>query len=70
MAEYVKIENCPQYVKDTSSGAILNTDNNALSAYRTRKKMMKSIHTNEDRLTSLEAQMSRIEQLLLKVLEK
>lgn len=67
---YVKIESCPQFVKDTSSGAILNTDKGALQAYKTRRKMMRELNSSTNRVSELENRLDRIEQLLMKVLEK
>lgn len=64
------IEACPGFVKDTSTGAILNTDNGALSAYKARKRMMRQVEADKERIASLEEKIDRLEQLLLKVLDK
>jgi len=42
MKNYIKIENSPDLVKDTSSGAVLNTNVQALEAYR-KRRTVKSI---------------------------
>lgn len=66
----LQIEACPGFAKDTSSGAILNTDKNALQAYKTRRKMMRELNSSKDRVAELEDKVNRLERLLLEVLNK
>lgn len=66
----LQIEACPGFAKDTSSGAILNTDKNALQAYKTRRKMMRELNSSKDRVSELEDKVDRLERLLLEVLKK
>lgn len=35
---YVKVKDCEELVRDTSSSAILNTDNSALQAYKEKRR--------------------------------
>lgn len=56
MTDYLKIENSPDLVKDTRSGAILNTNVRALEAYR--KKREKS-----DKVDKLESEISSLKQI-------
>lgn len=70
LGKLLQIEACPGFAKDTSSGAILNTDRSALAAYKTRRKMMRELGESKDRVSELEERLDRIERLLMKVLEK
>lgn len=70
VGKLLQIEACPGFAKDTSSGAILNTDKNALQAYKTRRQMMRELNSSKDRVTELENRLDRIERLLLEVLKK
>mgnify|MGYP007090102891 CR=1 FL=1 len=63
----LKIEDAPDYVKDTNSGAILNTNVRALEAYRTKREKQKSL---ENRVASLENNINELKSLLLAVLSE
>ena len=64
---FLKIEDAPDYVKDTNSGAILNTNVRALEAYRTKREKQKSL---ENRVASLENNINELKSLLLAVLSE
>ena len=60
----VKIEEYSQYVKDTESKAIINTDFNALNVYKMqRQKAMKTIELEKD-VSQLKEDISEIKNLL------
>jgi t-SNARE complex subunit (syntaxin) len=62
--------NDPFFVKESSSGALLNTNKAGFNAYKqTRTARLKEKQTQEARLKAVEAGMDEIKQLLLKVLE-
>lgn len=70
MPEYTKVDNYPHLVKDTSSGAILNTSVQSLEAYKKQRDHLNKINTVEDRISSLETGMSEIKDLLKELLGK
>ena len=64
--EYLPIENYPEYVKDSNSGAIINIDNSAYEAALKRKERRKqNIKMRED-IDELKSMM----ELILKKLDK
>lgn len=67
MTEYVKVEGHPDLVKDTRSGALLNTDGNALQAYKKRKQ---TLQQTENRLDKLESDVGEIKDLLKELIGK
>jgi hypothetical protein len=67
MKDYVKVEGHPDLVKDTRSGALLNTDVNALEAYKKRKQ---TLQQTEARLDRLESDVGEIKDLLKELIGK
>lgn len=67
----VKVENHQSLVRDTSSGAILNTDRNGLQEYYRRKESVKKeIADREEtkqRLAKMEEEMQEIKTLLKEI---
>ncbi len=63
----LKIEDAPDYVKDTVSGAVLNTNVRALEAYRTKRDKQKSL---ENRVASLENNINELKSLIIAVLSE
>ena len=63
----VKIEDVPNFVKDSTTGAIINTDVKGYKQYMT--KLSTSMQTKED-IKDLQLEMSQIKELLIKILEK
>ena len=64
--EYTPIEDHPEYVKDSNSGAIINIDNNAYEAALKRKERGKqNVRMRED-IDELKSMM----ELILKKLDK
>ena len=68
---YVKVENQNHLVRDTSSGAILNTDRTGLQEYYRRKELAKKeIMDREEtkqRLAKMEEEMQEIKTLLKEI---
>lgn len=54
----------------TNPGAVLNTDNSGLEAYRRNREVMRKVYTHEDRLVKVEETMNDVKTLLEKLLEK
>lgn len=68
MTEYLKIEDAPDLVKDTSSGAVLNTNVQALEAYRKRREKLNKVDTLENKVASLEDTINELKSLVIAVL--
>lgn len=58
------------YVRDTNSNALLNTNTKALAEYRARKKAANRLDTLEKDLNNVKQDINEIKSLLLKLLEK
>lgn len=58
------------YVRDTNSNALLNTNTKALAEYRARKKAIDRMDTVEKDLNNVKQDLNEIKSLLLKLLEK
>jgi len=65
--KYLKIEGENSFIKDATNGALINTDNQALLAYRKNKKARTK---TENDIENLKNEMSEIKQMLLKLLDK
>jgi hypothetical protein len=66
----LQIEQHPGYVKDTGSGAILNTDAQKLAAYKRQKRLMQSTVTNEQRIEKLENDIQEMKGMLQLLVSK
>lgn len=64
------IQDYPDLVKDEYNGAILNTNNNALEAYKKQKKAMAKIGDLEKQVSDLSKQINQIESLLVQIYER
>jgi len=68
---YLKVKEAPQYVRDTSSKAILNTDRSSLDEYYAQREIAKrkqnEMMKNSNRINQLEQDMQEIKQLLYKL---
>ena len=60
----------PDYVRDTSSNALLNKNVKALEEYRAKKKSISRIYDVENDLNNVKQDLKDIKSLLLKILEK
>jgi|TARA_Y100000034_G_C6815095_1_gene366619 L-serine deaminase len=67
---YVKIENNPDMVKDVKTGAILNTNINALNAFRNKKKKDQMVVDHEEKIHSMQEDLSEIKNLLNQLITK
>ena len=57
-------------VKDMKSGALLNTDNAKLAAYKLQKKQMNQTKTNEEKINKLENDIDEIKSMLQQLLKR
>ena len=54
---------------DQNKGAVLNTDNSGLAAYKRQRSIMGSVGTHEERIQKIESSLDDIKDLLTKLLE-
>jgi hypothetical protein len=63
-----------QYVRDTESMALINTDNEAKNEYLAKVRLLKTqkdeINTVKEEIASIKDDMSEIKQLMLQLLDK
>lgn len=71
MKRYVPIEGWPDLVRDNENNAIINTNSVAIQAAKLRKhQRKKSKQELEERLNSLESDVSEIKDLLKSIADK
>jgi hypothetical protein len=62
---YVKVEEYKDFVKDMSNGALLNTNNSALQAYKNQKNSSTKVQQLENKVNSMSDDIKEIKQLLM-----
>ena len=62
--KYLKVKDAEELVRDTSSLAILNTDNNALKAYKAKKAREALVEHIAKENTEIKAELAEIKDLL------
>lgn len=68
MESLIKIQDSPDLLKDTVSGAVLNTNVKALAAYKAKRNYISKVDTLEQRINSVESSLTEIKQLLIAAL--
>jgi hypothetical protein len=68
MTDYLKIEDAPDLVKDTRSGAILNTNVRALEAYRKKREKSDKVDRLETEVNSIKQNIDELKSLIIAVL--
>jgi TolA-binding protein len=64
------IDGYPDFQKDESSGAVLNTNNNALDAYKKQKRALSKVGELEQKVSDLTQQLDQMQSLLMQIYEK
>ncbi len=64
MESLIKIEDSPDLLKDTVSGAVLNTNVKALAAYKAKRNFISKVDTLEQRVSSMESSLTEIKQCI------
>lgn len=64
---FKRVEQDTSYVRDMRTNAIINVDNEALSAYKKRKRATLTLQND---VNSLKQEMQEIKSLLVKLLDK
>jgi hypothetical protein len=67
---YLKVEEHPDLVRDSETNAILNTNNDSLSAYKKRKKHFVKISNMDDKMKHMDERLINIENLLSSLAER
>ena len=57
------------YVKDSDSGAVLNTDIQKLNAYRKQKQAFENVRSSTERINKIENDVKDIKQMLQQLME-
>lgn len=70
MEQQARAREAPDFIIDSEAGALLNTNNKGLQQYKLQRRNMKKSQSDSIRIDALESKLDRLEQLLLKVLEK
>lgn len=70
MNNFLKVKDHKNLIRDTNSKAVLNIDKQALDDYRNKKKMMKELFNNNNKINKLENDINDIKLLLKQLLEK
>lgn len=65
--KFLKIENENNFIKDTTNGALINTNNQALLAYKKQKKSSNSLKNDVEQL---KRDITEIKDLLVKIIDK
>ena len=68
--KYYKIEDRPDLIKDSDTGAILNTSISALEAYKKQRSHLGKINTIENDVNHLKSDINEIKSLLKELLRK
>lgn len=56
--------------RDMTNGALLNKDNNALTAYKKMKQKNNEVEQMKEKVNTLETDIKEVKNLLTKILEK
>lgn len=65
-----RAKEAPDFIIDENNGALINTNNKGLAAYRVQRKQMLKMRTDADRLDKLETDIAQMKELLIRILNK
>ena len=69
-SNYVKIKDYEHLVKDTKTGAILNTDLNVVRQHEYRMKQLEKEKARDEEINNIKSDLSDIKQLLQTLIKK
>lgn len=64
----IKVEDSPDLLKDTVSGAVLNTNVKALAAYKAKRNYVSKVDALEQKVNSIESNLRELKELLIATL--
>lgn len=69
MLSKLKVEDREDLIRDSYSGAVLNTNLGAVQAYKARKNEINKVKSLENKIVSMESDLKDIKNLLQKIVE-
>ena len=67
---YVKVKDAPGYVRDTTTTAVLNTDNSALQLYKKKREKQHEMKAAVDDINTMKQDINDLKTLMQRILEK
>lgn len=68
MEKFIPVENKENLVRDSETKAILNTDKDALRAYKIQKRKFSDVEHLKEDVAGLQSDVKEIKELLLKMI--
>ena len=68
--QYAKITDNPKLIRDTFSQAIVTTDNDALAAYKAKKRQSRQIQDMSEDINNIRDEMIELKSLLVQIVNK
>jgi hypothetical protein len=68
--QYAKITDNPKLIRDTFSQAIVTTDNDALAAYKAKKRQSRQIQDMSEDINNIRDEMRELKSLLVQIVNK
>ena len=68
--QYAKITDNPKLIRDTFSQAIVTTDNDALAAYKAKKRQSRQIQDMSEDINNIRDEMRELKSLLVQLVNK
>lgn len=63
----LKVRDCPEYIRDSNSKAIVNLDTKAFEIYRQEQLLRNNMHSLYEEVNNLKNEIGEIKSLLLKL---
>ena len=68
--QYAKITDNPKLIRDTFSQAVVTTDNDALAAYKAKKRQSRQIQDMSEDINNIRDEMRELKSLLVQIVNK
>jgi hypothetical protein len=68
--KYAKIKDTPNFVRDMSNQAILNSDNSALDAYKRKREKQQEMSTAVSDINNMKQDINELKTLMQRILDK
>ena len=70
MEKFARVKEKPEYVRDMTTQAVLNTDTNGLQAYKKRKAHAKEIESSLSDINNIKQEIQDLKTLMQRILDK